>query len=473
MQDRWIIPPALLITVKSFLTLYDTVKTKPVMVCGPSGVGKSLFVYLWEMLFKKENGKGVPIKKINCAAFPGNLVVSELFGYTKGAFTGATNEYKGLIGSANGGLLVLEELGDIPGDGQAQLLTFLEDGCYRMLGSTDMVHSDVKIIATTNKKKDDFRPDFWHRFYRVEVPPLYKRRRDILYYFREFFPELFDQLKPYEVLALLSYPWPGNVREIEQVGYLLKVAQAAYLSERVKPARHWTQRDLLYSGLPFVDEYYTQVIHKGVQNLKQLSEKMGKGVSFFEKNSFSWYGLTINPSKRSSPWAQKAKKINTIVYPQYNSVMLTRGKWNKQSAEDPSKNSRWTGILKEWPYQAFGEQIAKDFSTGSKELAAIKYDILLEMAYQGLVEFCFHIWDDFRLVTKETNLLDLEPLLKEKASPDSLDQVKKGISNFNKAELLAFYHDALLERTNGIKKKAAEIAQVTPNTFAKWGSKTR
>jgi transcriptional regulator with GAF, ATPase, and Fis domain len=149
-----------------------------------------------------------------------NIVRSELFGHVEGAFTGAIRDKTGLVEIANGGLLILEEVGELPFEAQAMLLTFIETGEYRRFGDEKTRKSEVRIVAATNRESD-LRADFRYRFFPYYIPPIQARRGDILYYFNEIFPELTKSFTRSEVLLLLSHNWPGSVREIERIGRLL------------------------------------------------------------------------------------------------------------------------------------------------------------------------------------------------------------------------------------------------------------
>jgi hypothetical protein len=228
-SSRWIMPPALLDTAKEFDLFFRTLfpeplkrKNLPIMIAGPRGVGKTLFTEIFEIRYRKRFPETKKTVRVNIASINVNLIESELFGHIKGAFTGALNNKTGIIELAQNGILILEEIGVIPDWLQAKLLTFIEDGYYRRVGDEKIRHAEnVQIIATTNKEIDDecFMKDFLDRFHLFRVPPLHERRQDILYYLHNDFPELVKMLRPYHVLTLLAYNWPGNVREIEKVGY--------------------------------------------------------------------------------------------------------------------------------------------------------------------------------------------------------------------------------------------------------------
>jgi energy-coupling factor transporter ATP-binding protein EcfA2 len=219
-SPKFIIPPGLILKRLEFESHYHISKGKPIIIVGPTGVGKTVFLHIFEKLYRKEHGNKVPVLRINCSHFDDQLVRSELFGHAKGAFTGAIEKKEGLIKKANGGVLFMEELGELPKDAQAKLLTVIEDGFFYRVGGTEPEKVSVQIVGTTNNTKN-MREDFWQRFMPFYVPPLSERREDILYYLYDKFPELIKTLNPQEVLWLLTYNWPGNVRELERISRLL------------------------------------------------------------------------------------------------------------------------------------------------------------------------------------------------------------------------------------------------------------
>ncbi|MFO7667005.1 MAG: sigma 54-interacting transcriptional regulator [Desulfobacterales bacterium] len=267
-SSKYFIPPGLMGAVDTFEDHYKIANGAPILIVGQTGVGKSLFLHIFEKLYREEHEDEIayPVVKVNCAHFGGdpNLVRSELFGHMEGAFTGASFEKIGLVEKANGGVLVLEEIGDLPLETQAMILTFIETGEYYRVGDdgrkkhksskkenqskyqsqkltgTEESYTvkmsknadqdtkrhigprkaNVQIVGLTNRK-ENMREDLKYRFFQFYVPPIHKRREDILYYLHAMFPDIFSLMKPYEILTLLTYNWPGNVREIERVGQLL------------------------------------------------------------------------------------------------------------------------------------------------------------------------------------------------------------------------------------------------------------
>jgi DNA-binding NtrC family response regulator len=227
-ENPLIIPPGLSRTAMDFNAHYNVAGKEPILILGSTGVGKSLFLHLSKELFKKANKKKKvmpPIVEANCAHFAGgasdlNMTRSELFGHCKGAFTGAIKDKIGLVEEADGGLLILEEIGELPLEVQAMLLTFIETGEYRPVGKNKTEKANVKIIGATNRESS-LRDDFRYRFFPFYVPSLKERRGDVLYYLYEKFPDLTKALTKSEVLILLAYNWPGNVREIGRIAKLL------------------------------------------------------------------------------------------------------------------------------------------------------------------------------------------------------------------------------------------------------------
>lgn len=226
---KWILPPHLKRRFDDFISLYNMVfknpkkRRRPILIHGAPGVGKSLFSHVFEVLYRKDYpGKlGInDVKRLNVSALAENLFESEIFGHVKGAFTGALKEKIGFL--ENTKLLILEEIGELSKTTQAKLLTFMEDGIYYRVGENTPGKSadDIQIIATTNAPLDaeHFRPDFLDRCYVFHVPALHERRGDILYILADQYPDLFKNFSQSEIMLILCYNWPGNMREIEKFG---------------------------------------------------------------------------------------------------------------------------------------------------------------------------------------------------------------------------------------------------------------
>lgn len=200
-----------------------------VLITGETGSGKGLVARAIHSCSPRKNK---PFHAVNCASMPETLLESELFGYEKGAFTGAFSQRRGLIENSDGGTLFLDEIGDLPVGSQAKLLRFLEEKKIRRIGGKEEIPIDVRLIAATNKKlgeeikKGHFREDLFYRFrgFIIELPPLRERASDI-YLLAEHFVEKYSLLfnRPvrgidYDALRMLmNYPWPGNVRQLDAV----------------------------------------------------------------------------------------------------------------------------------------------------------------------------------------------------------------------------------------------------------------
>jgi DNA-binding NtrC family response regulator len=198
-----------------------------VLIVGESGVGKEVLasqVHAWSAR------SGRPMVKLNCAAFPSNMIEAELFGYVRGAFTGAVSDFPGMVSEAAGGTLFLDEVAEMPPELQARFLRVLQEREYRPLGSTKVKKADFRLIAATNRVLGDalqsgaLRADFYYRLntFQIEVPPLRERREDILPLAQTFLSRFAaregttcPRLGPEAVGALQAYSWPGNVRELQ------------------------------------------------------------------------------------------------------------------------------------------------------------------------------------------------------------------------------------------------------------------
>ena len=198
-----------------------------VLLTGESGVGKEVFA---EQLHRRSAQAGAAMVKLNCGAFPANMIEAELFGYAKGAFTGAVTAFPGMLAEAHGGTLFLDEITELPVELQTRFLRVLQDREYRPLGTTKSLPATFRLIAATNRapaaavQDGRLRQDLYFRLktFEIEIPPLRERREDL--------PKLADtflrrcarqlgkpapQLDPEALELLRAYPWPGNVRELQ------------------------------------------------------------------------------------------------------------------------------------------------------------------------------------------------------------------------------------------------------------------
>lgn len=208
-----------------------------ILIRGESGTGKELVA---RSLHELSARCGEPYLAVNCAAVPPNLFESEFFGYAKGAFTGAFSRKEGIFDRADGGTVLLDEIGDLSLENQAKLLRVLESGTFMPVGATAESHVDIRIVAATNKllQPPDFREDLYHRLAvaEIETAPLRQHPSDIPLLARYFLDQLAaGDDRMYRTLSddacdhLRAQPWPGNGRELRNA-----VERAAHLSKRTE-----------------------------------------------------------------------------------------------------------------------------------------------------------------------------------------------------------------------------------------------
>jgi len=198
-----------------------------VLITGESGVGKELVA---SSIHKQSNRKDMPFVIVHCAALSESLLESELFGYEKGAFTGAETQHKGRFELANGGTIFLDEIGEINQATQVKLLRVLQEKKFERVGGEETIEVDIRIVAATNRKLEDevaagkFREDLYYRLnvVRIEMPSLRERKDDIPLlmhsFLREFNIENEKNIKGFDnrsKAAMIKYNWPGNIRELK------------------------------------------------------------------------------------------------------------------------------------------------------------------------------------------------------------------------------------------------------------------
>jgi len=235
----------------------------PVFICGESGVGKEVVSRMIHLRSKRRNQ---PFVKVNCAALPGELLESELFGFEQGAFTGAVRAKPGKFELANKGTIFLDEIAEMSTHLQAKLLHVLQDHQYSRLGGRHMIDTDVRVLAATNvdvqeaMKTGRFREDLYYRLnvLSILVPPLRERTAEIPLLFRHFLEKYSEKFgKPLHgpskhlLDAALNYPWPGNLRELENFvkryvileddeGSLRELVEMSSARQRMSPRQETT-----------------------------------------------------------------------------------------------------------------------------------------------------------------------------------------------------------------------------------------
>jgi DNA-binding NtrC family response regulator len=271
-----------------------------VLIVGESGVGKEVIA---NTIHARSRRAGQPVVKLNCAAFPETMIEGELFGYVKGAFTGAMHDFPGMIAAADGGTLFLDEISDMPADLQTRFLRVLQEREYRPLGSTQTMKADFRAIASTNRPivqalaENRMRSDLYYRLntFQIEVPPLRKRKEDIPPLIAQFLKQFSQQLgkaepdiSPDAFQKLLDYSWPGNIRELQNaIEYAVVLARQDLIDVKelpteiqLPPALQQTELGALpRSGVQSLDDVERNAILQALAecrgNKKKAAELLG------------------------------------------------------------------------------------------------------------------------------------------------------------------------------------------------------
>ncbi|MBI2467025.1 MAG: sigma-54-dependent Fis family transcriptional regulator [Candidatus Rokubacteria bacterium] len=267
--------------------------TATVLIQGESGTGKELVA---RMLHDLSPRRGKPFVRVNCAALPETLLESELFGYERGAFTGAVGRKEGRFQLADGGTVLLDEVGDLSPVTQSKLLRVLQEGEFEPLGATRTVKVDVRVVAATNQdlgqlvREKRFREDLYYRLQviTVTVPPLRERREDIpllaQHFLRRFAAKNHRELDGFTEAALarlLDHAWPGNVRELEHAierAVILargRLLDAGDLPEAIAGAEPSARVVPIPIGMP-LDEVEQRLIEETLQRTKGDKELAAK-----------------------------------------------------------------------------------------------------------------------------------------------------------------------------------------------------
>jgi transcriptional regulator with GAF, ATPase, and Fis domain len=237
--------PAILRTLRMVEMVAST--DTPVLILGETGTGKELIA---RAIHQRSSRRDRPLVKVNCATLPSNLIESELFGYERGAFTGATQRKLGRFDLANGSTLFLDEFGELPVELQTKLLRVLQEGEFDRLGGTETIQVDVRLIVATNQdlaeavRAGTFRSDLYYRVntFPINLPPLREREGDIELLALHFMDVYAGKMgRNYRGIAsrmmqqLKRYDWPGNVRELEGVVQRAVIASHGEVLELPEP----------------------------------------------------------------------------------------------------------------------------------------------------------------------------------------------------------------------------------------------
>src|SRR5881296_1599536 len=270
-----------------------------VLITGESGVGKEVIANL---IHHRSRRSERPMVKLNCAAFPQAMIEGELFGYVKGAFTGAMNDFPGMIAEADGSTLFLDEISDMPTDLQTRFLRVLQEREYRPLGSTRVLKANFRVIASTNRSiaqalsENRLRSDLYYRLntFQIEVTPLRARRQDIpplvTFFVKQFAQQLGKsepEISPEAFQKLRDYSWPGNVRELQNaMEYAVVLARQDTVGVKELPgelqlpaALQQIERSVVSQGVQSLDDMERVTILQALAhchgNKKKAAELLG------------------------------------------------------------------------------------------------------------------------------------------------------------------------------------------------------
>ncbi len=292
--------------IKSVLDQIEQVarSTATILIQGESGTGKELVA---KAVHEASDRKDKPCIVVNCTAIPEQIIESELFGHKKGAFTGAWQDKRGLVDEANGGTLFLDEIGELNMVMQAKLLRLLQEGDYKPVGGLNTLHADVRFVAATNHDLKEriaqrqFREDLFYRLNVIcfQLPPLRDRRDDIPLLVQHFMRKYgtlnkkdFRDIAPDAMAMLMARPWPGNIRELENI---IERAVILCRSDQIKlndivtdgihpaPLPYFTEEVF---RLPFKEakeaviqafhhQYIQAILHQSKGNISKAADKAG------------------------------------------------------------------------------------------------------------------------------------------------------------------------------------------------------
>lgn len=281
-----------------------------VLIVGESGVGKEAFS---QIIHKNSLRKDKPYIAINCGAIPEGTIDSELFGHTKGSFTGAVSDRKGYFETVNGGTIFLDEVGELPKSTQARLLRVLESGEFLPVGASKVQKTDVRIVAATNVnlqkaiETGKFREDLYYRLNTVpiSIPPLRERREDVYVLFRKFVNETSElyrrprvDLDEHAKDILQTYRWPGNIRQLKNISEQIAMLEDGPIvsAEAIKkylpdlgqshlPATTTTAADASYASEREILFKLMFDMKKDIDDLKKLVNTMAQNGSQYQQTT--------------------------------------------------------------------------------------------------------------------------------------------------------------------------------------------
>jgi two-component system response regulator AtoC len=324
----------------------------PVLITGESGVGKEVFA---QFIHKHSPRASNPLIRVNCAALPNDLLESELFGYERGAFTGAITEKPGKFELASGGTILLDEIAEMSPRLQAKLLHVLQDGEFSRLGGRRQLRADARILASTNRKleeavsRGEFRDDLYFRLnvIRIKIPPLRERKQEIVhlsnYFIRKYgekYGKSLQELPPDILKVFLDHNWPGNVRELENAikRYLILPHLGIEIAE-LSQDRTCNAAASTAPAIP-IPNFQPKPLPTEFSSLKEA------GVIAAEEAERKLILLALDQTN----WNRKqaAHRLNIC----YKALLNRIKKWQLQKPELPERrNSRHKGVPAEQPVE--------------------------------------------------------------------------------------------------------------------------
>jgi DNA-binding NtrC family response regulator len=492
-KAEYIIPPGLYETFNEFIAHCEVAQDQPIMIVGDTGVGKSMFLHILGKLHEKrckEKNNNSNIIWANCSHFgSGNsfpvLAQSALFGHVKGAFELALQDEIGLIEEANNGMLILDKISELPTQVQAMLLTFIETGKYRKLGSAENQFAKVQVVGTTNNE-DALRDDFRFRFIPFYIPPLHERRQDILYYISAKSPDLINKLNCSEVLTLLAYHWPGNVREIDRVASLMLrnkvVSGQTYLKIKLETKLNDSELNLNETGYSFLNGLQPKLFLDWISSwdgdkflipyLKKHGLDLSNTLKDYPFNKLD-ASTVVNLAFANKIRNDKTDLIEFLELKPVPEIKAFDRAFRGFSAfcglfgQLTTKNHNIMKNLKN------GELYS--FIFGGQVTIFTRYWLskhLKEKSKPGFVipEQAYEFWDNLE---EQIDSYKLEDSLCELEKVNNVSdfynsdyaQITIDINGMTEDQLLKIYYENLLSISGGIVKEAAKMAGVKENTF--------
>ena len=277
-----------------------------ILILGESGTGKELVA---RAVHENSSRRAMPFVVINCGGIPENLLESELFGYCKGAFTGASSDKPGLFEVAKGGTVFLDEIAELPPVLQVKLLRVVQEKTFRRVGGSDDINVDVGIISATNKnladmvKSGKFREDLYYRLNVIylSLPPLRERKEDIpvltTHFIEKYSRELGKEIKTissYAMELLMQYPFPGNIRELKNI-----IERSVALE---------TSNIILPDNLILYEEHATQAVNPTMSDISDMETNLNEKLALFEKD------LIVKALRKTGGSKTKAAELLGITY---------------------------------------------------------------------------------------------------------------------------------------------------------------